>query len=123
MVTCRFGVRRQPDGGSDACFDVFDRMTGATVASGMRRAEAEADARHRNQDTSGPPAELAALQATIDAYVTRIGLCSRALVAQAAQALEELRTQLADADRLVGEQQARIADLYKLFTGEDGDRR
>jgi hypothetical protein len=77
MVTCRFGVRRQPNGGSDACFEVFDRMTGAPVGGGMRRAEAEDEARRRNHDTSGPPpvtvclrpAEFDALRAAVDAYL------------------------------------------------------
>jgi hypothetical protein len=74
--TCRFGIRRYPNGGSAACFEVFDRMTGAAVASGMRRVEAEDDARRRNQDLSRPaamtlhlgPADLAALRAAVDAY-------------------------------------------------------
>ncbi len=79
--TCRFGVRRYPNGGSAACYEVFDRMTGAAMASGMRRVEAEDDARRRNHDLSGPatvtvclsPAELAALRAAVDAYLTRPG--------------------------------------------------
>ncbi len=54
--TCRFGVRRYPNGGSAACYEVFDRMTGAAMASGMRRVEAEDDARRRNHDPSGPTA-------------------------------------------------------------------
>ena len=51
-------------------------MTGAAVASGMRRVEAEDDARRRDYDPNAPaavtlclsPAELAALRAAIDAY-------------------------------------------------------
>jgi hypothetical protein len=81
MTTCRFGVRRYPNGGSALCFEVFDRMTRAAVASGMRRVEAEDDARRRNHDTSSPatvtvhlgPADLAALRAAIDAYLSRAG--------------------------------------------------
>ena len=131
MVTCRFGVRRYANGRPDTCFEVFDRMTGATVASGMRRADAEADARRRNHDTSGPPtvpvclepAELVMLRSAIDACLAGADHHSRILVARAAQALDELRTELAHADRLIAEQQARIAGLYKLFTGWDGSDR
>ncbi len=94
--TCRFGVRRYPNGGSPACFEVFDRMTGAAVASGMRRVEAEDDARRRNHDPSGPaavtvclsPAQLAALRAAVDAYLTRPG----GHHARILQALHELLT-------------------------------
>ena len=102
METCRFGVRRETNGGSDACFEVFDRVTGAAVASGMRRVEAEAEAHRRNHDTSSwPPAA----------------------VRLAPVELAGLRAELAHADRLVAEQQARIGKLYELFTGRDGDRR
>jgi hypothetical protein len=49
------------------------------VASGMRRDEAESDARRRNDDTSGPdpmtlhlgPREVSALRAAVGAYLTR----------------------------------------------------
>ena len=129
MVTCRFGVRPEPNGGSDFGFEVFDRMTGAAVASGMRQAEAEADARRRNHDTSGPPVvwpdppELAVLRTVIDRYVTRAARHSRILVAQAAQALDELRAELAHAERAIAEHQARIGQLYKLFPDPDADVR
>ncbi len=77
MQTCRFGVRPYANGGSPISFEVFDRMTGAAVGGGMRRAEAEDQARGRNHDTSGPstvtlylrPAELDALRAAVDAYL------------------------------------------------------
>jgi hypothetical protein len=128
VVTRRFGVRPYANGGSDSYFEVFDRMTGAAVASGMSGAEAEVDARRRNDDTSSPPvltvrldpAELAALRAAIDAVLARAGDHSRILVAQAAEALDGLRAQLAHADNLIAEQQARFAELYKLFTGWEG---
>ena len=128
METCRFGIRPHPNDGSDSCFEVFDRMTGAAVASGMRRAEAEADARRRNHDTSGPPtptvcldpAELAALRAAIDGYLAGAGHQSLILVARAAQALDELRAELSHADSLIAGQQARLAPLYGLFTGRAG---
>jgi hypothetical protein len=85
--TCRFGVRRYPNGGSAACFEVFDGMTGSAVASGLRRVEAEDDARRRNHDPRGPagaalcltPAELAALRAVVDAYLVRASGHSRIL--------------------------------------------
>jgi hypothetical protein len=78
MVTCRFGVRRYPNGGPESCFEVFDRMTRAAVASGMCRAEAEADARRRNHDTSGSavcpdPLEFIALRTAVDGYLGRAG--------------------------------------------------
>jgi hypothetical protein len=130
METCRFGVRPCPRGGSDACFEVFDRVTGTAVASGMCRVEAEAEARRRNHDASGSPApgvrlapvELAALRTAIDVYLAGASHHSLALVAQAAEALDELRAELAHADRLVAEQQVRIGRLYELFTGRDGGR-
>jgi hypothetical protein len=123
MVTCRFGVRRSPNGGPESCFEVFDRMTGAAVASGMGRVEAEADARRRNQDTSGSAVcsdllEFAALRTAIDGYLARAGRHARILVARAAQALDELRAELAQADRLVADQQARIGELYELLPGD-----
>jgi hypothetical protein len=81
VVTCRFGVRRQDESSSASHFEVFDRTTSAAVGWGMTRAEAEAEARRRNHDTSGSaavtvwlgPAELAALRAAVDAYLTRAG--------------------------------------------------
>jgi hypothetical protein len=77
METCRFGVRPYPNGGCAARYEVFDRMTGAAVASGMRRVEAEREARRRNHDASGRaamtvrlgPAEIAALQDALDTYM------------------------------------------------------
>jgi hypothetical protein len=98
MQTCRFGVRRYPSEGSGACFEVFDRMTGAAVAAGMRRGEAEAEARRRNDDTSAPavtvclgPADFAALRAAVDAYL--------------ADASHPLRI---------------LEELYELFIGQGG---
>ena len=131
METCRFGVRRYPNNGSEACFEIFDRVTGTAVASGLCRVEAEAEARRRNHHASGSPAaavllapvELAGLRAAVDAYLAGVGHRSRVLVARAAEALDELRAELAHADRVVAEQQARIGELYELFTGRDGDRR
>jgi hypothetical protein len=41
-------------------------------------------------------------------------------LAQAAHALDDLRAELAHADRLVAEQQTRIGTLYVLFTEWDG---
>ncbi len=114
VVTCRFGIRASPMSGPDSSFEVFDRTTGAAVTSGMARAEAEAEARHRNHDTSGPPAgcvhppELAALRATVDAYLARAGDHCRSTLARTAQALDELRAELTHADRLIAEQQARL---------------
>src|SRR5919198_3377484 len=69
--TTQFGVR--PFGclnGDPKRFEVFDRRTGNAVVSGLRRDEAEADARRRNHDRSGPtgmavslgPLEVAALR-------------------------------------------------------------
>jgi hypothetical protein len=77
----------------------------------MRRAEAEADARRRNHDTSGlstvpvcrEPAELVMPRSAIDACLAGAGHHSRILVARAAQALDELRTELIHADRLIAE--------------------
>ncbi len=82
MQTNRFGVRRTPVPG---CFEVFDRVTGVAVASGMRRDEAESDARRRNDDTSSPdamtlrlgPPEVSALREAVGAYLTRQGLGRR----------------------------------------------
>ena len=37
----------------------------------------------------------------------------------AAQALDELRSELAHADRLIAEQQAGVAKLYELFTDRE----
>jgi hypothetical protein len=76
--TTQFGVR--PCGrlnGDPKRFEVFDRRTGNTVVSGLRRDEAEADARRRNHDGSGPtgmavclgPWEVAALRNAIEAYI------------------------------------------------------
>ena len=89
------------------------------------------DVRRRNQDSSGlpavgeclGPAEVAALRTAIDACSARAGHRSRILVAQAAEALDDLREELAQAERLIAEQQARIEKLYDLFTGwEDPGR-
>ncbi len=57
--------------------EVFDRRTGKTGVSGLRREEAEVDARRRNHDCSGPrgmavcldPVEVAALRNAIEAYM------------------------------------------------------
>jgi hypothetical protein len=76
--TTQFGVR--PFGclnGDPKRFEVFDRRTGNAVVSGLRRDEAEADARRRNHDRSGPtgmavclgPLEVAALRKAIEAYL------------------------------------------------------
>jgi hypothetical protein len=125
VVTCRFGVRPSPISRLDSGFEVFDRATGAAVASGMARAEAEAEARRRNHDSSGPPAvcvdppELAGLRGAVDAYLARAGDHSRSILARAAQALDELRAELAHADRLVAEEQARLERLYELCTAWD----
>jgi hypothetical protein len=96
MQTCGFGVRPYPNAGSSARFEVFDRMTGAAVASGMRRPEAEQEARRRNHDTSGPavtlrlvPAEVAALQDALD-----VSLAFR-VAGQDRQVLEDLCVLLA----------------------------
>ena len=82
MQTNRFGVRRVPGAAVSGCFEVFDRVTGGAVASGMRRTEAESEARRRNDDTSGPdpmtlrlgPPEVSALRQAIDAYMAREGI-------------------------------------------------
>ena len=74
MVTSRFGVR--PDG-AEGCFEVFDRRTNVPVATGLRRSEAEAEARARNGDTSGPtalrlhlaPVEVCALREAVQAHL------------------------------------------------------
>jgi hypothetical protein len=84
MQTNRFGVRPS-SGAVPGPFEVFDRATGAAVASGMRRAEAESEARRRNDDPSGPtpmtlrlgPPEVLALRQAIDAYMAREGLGRR----------------------------------------------
>ena len=123
----RFGVRPYPNSGSDS-YEVVDRMTGTTVASGMRRVEAEDDARRRNHGDTGPPAlagfldpaEVAGLRAAVDACLARAGRHSRILVARAAEALDDLREEFAHADSLIAEQQARIGKLYNLFTGSEG---
>jgi hypothetical protein len=65
--------------------------------------------------------EMAALRAALDACLAGAGHHSRILVARAAEALDDLRDQLAYADSLVAEQQARIIGLYDLFTGREGD--
>ena len=85
MQTSRFGVRQVSEAAVPGSFEVFDRATGAAVASGMRRAEAEGEARRRNQDTSGAtpmtlrlgPPEVSALRQAIDAYMTFEGLGRR----------------------------------------------
>jgi hypothetical protein len=43
MQTHRFGVRPFDGAAVPRCFEVFDRVTGAAVAPGMRRAEAESE--------------------------------------------------------------------------------
>ena len=131
MVTCRFGVRRQSDDGSVSSFEVFDRATGAAVASGMIRADAEAEARRRNRDTSGPAPclqqpNLARLQPpAAKGYLPRaqvqacVGQDCRVVVARAAQALDELRDALAHVDRLIAEQQRRLEEVYEPFTARE----
>jgi hypothetical protein len=87
------------------------------------------DTRHHNHDTSGPPtvtrclhsADVAALRAIVDACLAGASDHSRTLVARAASALDDLRSELAEADRLIAGQQARLAELYELFAGWDGD--
>jgi hypothetical protein len=77
MQTNRFGVRPFSGAGGPGWFEVFDRVSGASVVSGLRRTEAEGDARRRNQDTSGStpmnlhlgPLEVSALRDAIDAYM------------------------------------------------------
>jgi hypothetical protein len=77
MQTCQFGVRPYPNGGSAARYEVFDRMTGAAVATAMQRLDAEREARTRNRDASGGaamtvhlgPAEIAALQDALHVYM------------------------------------------------------
>ena len=49
MQTNRFGVRPFYGAGDRGWFEVFDRVTGAAVVSGLRRAEAEGGARRRNR--------------------------------------------------------------------------
>jgi hypothetical protein len=120
VVTCRFGVRTHRDGRSDSYFEVFDRTTGAAVAGGMARAEAETEARRRNHDSIGrpavsvEPAELARLRVAIEVYLAQAGRDARVIIAGAAQALDELREALAHADRLVAEAQGRIGEIYDL---------
>ncbi len=82
-----------------------------------------------HHETGGPvvvpgcldPAEVLALRAAIGAFLARAGHHSRTLVARAAEALDDLRDELAHADRLIAEQQDRIAKLDHLFTGWEGD--
>jgi hypothetical protein len=82
MQTNRFGVRRTAVPG---CFEVFDRVTGVAVASGMRRDEAESDARRRNEDPSAPhsmtlhlgPPEVLALRDAVGAYMAQEGIGRR----------------------------------------------
>jgi hypothetical protein len=62
------------------------------------------------------PAEIAALRAAIDACFAGAAYHSRVLVARAAQALDELRAELAHADSLIAEQQSRIENFYELLT-------
>ena len=130
-MTCRFGVRRQDDDGSVSLFEVFDRATGAAVASGMTRADAEAEARRRNDDTSGPapclqqpnPARVQPPAANASLPQAEVQACAgrdcRVVVARAAQALDELRDALAHVDRLIAEQQHRLEELYEPFTARD----
>ena len=124
MVTCRFGVRRQDDDGSVSSFEVFDRATGAAVASGMTRADAQAEARRRNHDTSGPapclePLDLPRLQPEPNTLLIRAEEEARSVLARVAQALDELRDALAHVDRLIAEQQRRLEKLYEPFTARD----
>jgi hypothetical protein len=101
MPMCCFVVRPDPNGGSGDCFEVFDPMTGVVVVSGVRRVEADDDARRRDHDTSGPPvltlylgpAEFAALRAAVDAYLNRTSHHERVL-----------------------------EELYELFTGRGSNR-
>ena len=91
--------------------------------------EAEDDAHRRDQDTSGTPAatvclgpaELSALRAAIDACLVGAGHHSRILVARAGEALDDLREELAAAERLIAAQQARMKELYDLFTSPEAD--
>lgn len=78
MQTNRFGVRPLVGAnGGPGRFEVFDRRSGAAVATGMRRTEAELDARSRNGDPSGPtpvtlrlgPAEVSALREAVEAFL------------------------------------------------------
>jgi hypothetical protein len=68
------------------------------------------------------PTEVAALQAAVDACLARAGHQSRTQVARAAEALDKLRAELADADALIAEQQARMGKIYELLRVWDGDR-
>jgi hypothetical protein len=85
MQTNRFGVRLVAGAGNPGAFEVFDRATGVAVASGMRRTEAQTEARRRNGDTSGStpmtlrlgPPEVSALRRAIDTYMTLEGLGRR----------------------------------------------
>jgi hypothetical protein len=74
MQTNRFGVRPlvQANGGPRR-FEIFDRCTGAAIATGMHRAEAERDARSRNGDTSGLRPTALARRETVESHQHSIG--------------------------------------------------
>ncbi len=116
MMTCRFGVCPYPNG-SASWFEVFDRTTGAAVARGLTRSHAEIEARRRNHDTSGPP--VLYLGPPDVAQLRRGEQQTRAVLARAAQALDELRDALAHADRLIAQQQHQLGELYDLLTSGD----
>jgi hypothetical protein len=78
MQVNRVGVRlrlRAADG--PGRFEVFDRRSGADVATGMRRYEAERDPRSRKGEPFGPtpimlrlgPTEVSALRAAAEAFL------------------------------------------------------
>jgi hypothetical protein len=67
------------------------------------------------------PTEIAALRAAVDALLARAHPHCQSLVARAAEALDDLREELARADGLIAEQQERIGGLYELFGGREGE--
>jgi hypothetical protein len=78
IQTTRFGVRPFVRlNGEPKRFEVFDRRTGETVVSRLRRDEAECEARRRNHDDSGPldmmvrlnPLQLSALRNAVECYM------------------------------------------------------
>jgi hypothetical protein len=101
MMTCRYGVRPYPDGRAGSSFEVFDRMTGAAVATGMRRVEAEDDARRRNHDTSGRgmTVRLGAREVTVLQHALDVAL----------------------AFRVAGQDRHILEDLYVLFASWEGE--
>ncbi len=97
------GVRPYPNGNSGSNLEVFDRRTGAAVASGRRRAEAEREARKRNHDASGP-AEMT--------------LClGRPQITALQEALETYM-----AFRVAGQDHQILEDLYVLFASRQDGR-